>query len=346
MPAENVTITKDIAATLSKFLEEGSFSRLAVVVDENTAAHCYPLIQDVLPAAHTVIEVKSGELQKNLDTCSIIWNHLTEAHFDRKSLLINLGGGVIGDMGGFCAATYKRGMPFINLPTTLLAQVDASVGGKLGIDFQGFKNHIGLFQEPKQVFIDPVFLQTLPERELRSGFAEVIKHALIADAAYWNTLRSAPFARQNWSAHIGHSVQVKSRVVDKDFLEGGLRKVLNFGHTIGHAVESYFLETDRPLLHGEAIAVGMIAETFLSVRHTGLSPEEAEEINDFIIAVFGQPEIPTEAVEDIVQLTKQDKKNDQQTIRCTLLERIGLANYDVPILEKDVQEALTYYQGL
>ena len=346
MPAENVTITEDITTTLSGFLSQGNFTRLAVLVDENTAAHCYPLVASVLPSPHTVIEIKSGELHKNLETCTTIWNQLTEAHFDRKSLLINLGGGVIGDMGGFCAATYKRGMPFINLPTTLLAQVDASVGGKLGIDFQGFKNHIGLFQEPQRVFIDAAFLQTLPERELRSGFAEVIKHALINDARYWATLRGASFTNQDWKAHIAHSVQVKSRVVGEDFREGGLRKILNFGHTIGHAIESFFLETDRPLLHGEAIAAGMVAEAYLSVKHSRLSPEEAEEIEDFIMAVFGHSEIPADAAEAIVALTRQDKKNDQHTIRCTLLEGIGTAQYDVPVSEEDIKEALEYYRGL
>ena len=346
MPAENVTITENITTALSGLLNQGSFSRLAVLVDENTKEHCYPLIESVLPSHHSVIEIKSGELHKNLDACISIWSHLTEAQFDRKSLLINLGGGVIGDMGGFCAATYKRGMPFVNLPTTLLAQVDASVGGKLGIDFQGFKNHIGIFQEPHRVFIDDMFLKTLPERELRSGFAEVIKHALINDARYWTTLRGASFTNQDWKAHIAHSVKVKSRVVDEDFREGGLRKILNFGHTIGHAIESFFLETERPLLHGEAIAAGMIAEAHLSVKHSRLSSEEAEEIEDFILAVFGHSEIPADIVDSIALLTKQDKKNDQQTIRCTLLESIGTARYDVPVTEEDIKEALEYYRGL
>ncbi|MEM8969941.1 MAG: 3-dehydroquinate synthase family protein, partial [Bacteroidota bacterium] len=244
MPADNVTITKNIAGTLADLLSKSSFSQVAVLVDENTRQHCLPLIQEVLPPEYTLVEIKSGELNKNLDTCAHIWAQLTEQHFDRKALLINLGGGVIGDMGGFCAATYKRGISFVNIPATLLAQVDASVGGKLGIDFRGFKNHIGLFQEPQQVLIDAAFLRTLPEQELRSGFAEVIKHALIHDSVYWNKLRGASLAQQPWTEHIRHSVQVKSWVVDQDFREGGLRKILNFGHTVGHAVESHFLESE------------------------------------------------------------------------------------------------------
>jgi 3-dehydroquinate synthase len=345
MPAENVTITENISGVLSDFLKNQEPSKVAVLVDENTREHCLPLIQQVLPQ-HTVIEIKSGEVHKNLDTCTHIWAQLTEHLFDRKALMINLGGGVIGDMGGFCAATYKRGIPFVNVPTTLLSQVDASVGGKLGIDFQGYKNHIGLFQEPNQVLIDAVFLETLPERELRSGFAEVIKHALIYDASYWNRLRGTSLAQQDWVKHIYHSVQVKSRVVEQDFREGGLRKILNFGHTVGHAVESYFLESGTPLLHGEAIAVGMIAEAYLSVKHSGLATEEAEEIEDFILAIFGQPQIPKETFDDIVQLAKQDKKNDQTAIRCTLLKSIGSARYDVSVNEADIREALEYYQAL
>ena len=346
MPADNVTITEDIAGVLSDYLRRQNPSRVAVLVDENTREHCLPLIKQVLPAQHTVIEIKSGEVHKNLDTCRQIWVQLTEEHFDRKALMINLGGGVIGDMGGFCAATYKRGIPFVNVPTTLLSQVDASVGGKLGIDFRGYKNHIGLFQEPNMVLIDAAFLQTLPERELRSGFAEIIKHALIYDSIYWNKLRGTSLVQQDWPKHIDHSVQVKSRVVEQDFREGGLRKILNFGHTVGHAVESYFLESDTPLLHGEAIAIGMIAEAHLSVKHCDLPPEEAEEIEDFILAIFGQPKIPKETLDDIVQLAKQDKKNDQTAIRCTLLKSIGSARYDVPVNGTDIREALEYYQTL
>ncbi|MEM9833283.1 MAG: 3-dehydroquinate synthase [Bacteroidota bacterium] len=346
MPADNVIITKNIAGTLADLLSKTSFSQVAVLVDENTRQHCLPLIREILPSEYTLVEIKSGELHKNLDTCAHIWAQLTKQHFDRKALLINLGGGVIGDMGGFCATTYKRGISFVNIPTTLLAQVDASVGGKLGIDFQGFKNHIGLFQEPNQVLIDATFLETLPEQELRSGFAEVIKHALIHDLSYWNKLRGASLAQQPWAEHIHHSVQVKSWVVDQDFREGGLRKILNFGHTVGHAVESHFLESDTPLLHGEAIAIGMIAEAQLSVKYASLSPEEVEEIEDFILAIFGKFDIPATSLEEITQLAKQDKKNQQGTILCTLLDKIGKAHYDVSVSAEDIRSSLEYYQSL
>lgn len=346
MPADNVAITDSIAKELSTLLTKNNLSQVAVLVDENTQEHCLPLIQEVVPPDYTLIEIKSGEVNKNLDTCAQIWQQLTEQHFDRKALFINLGGGVIGDMGGFCAATYKRGISFVNVPTTLLAQVDASVGGKLGIDFNGFKNHIGLFQEPQQVLIDASFLKTLPERELRSGFAEVVKHALIHDSAYWNKLRSVALANQPWGEHIRHSVRVKSWVVDQDFKEGGLRKILNFGHTVGHAVESCFLESETPLLHGEAIAVGMIAEAYLSVKHASLSTEEAEEIEDFILAIFGKVHIPSDSLKSITHAANQDKKNQQGTILCSLLDKIGKARFDVPVTESAIREALEYYQRL
>ncbi len=346
MPADNVTITESIAEELSNLLAKNNFSQVAVLVDENTQEHCLPLIQKVLPSDYTLVETKSGEVNKNLDTCAHIWQQLTEQHFDRKGLLINLGGGVIGDMGGFCAATYKRGVAFVNIPTTLLAQVDASVGGKLGIDFNGFKNHIGLFQEPQQVLIDAQFLKTLPEQELRSGFAEVIKHALIQDLVYWNKLRSVALTNQPWVEHIRHSVRVKSWVVDQDFREGGLRKILNFGHTVGHAVESHFLESATPLLHGEAIAIGMIAEAQLSIRYASLSSEEAEELEDFILAIFGKVAIPLDSLEAITHLAKQDKKNQQGTILCTLLDKVGKACFDIPVTESAIREALEYYRNL
>ena len=344
MTAPNVTITDNIAETLSQFLRAESFSKIAVLVDENTQLHCYPVIASHLPN-HSVCQVESGEVHKNLATCIRIWEHLTEHQFDRKALLINLGGGVIGDMGGFCAATYKRGIRFINIPTTLLSQVDASVGGKLGIDFHGYKNHIGLFQEPLRVMIDATFLKTLPIRELRSGFAETIKHSLIADADYWPTIRDTPFEQQDWQQIIAHSVAIKSKVVAEDFRESGRRKILNFGHTIGHAVESHFLDTKRPFLHGEAIAIGMIAEGFLSERHTKLPSADKEAVKAFLLKTYGYHPIPEEALVDIIALAGQDKKNTQAKIQCTLLERIGRATFDIPITEKDIEAGIAYYNA-
>ncbi len=339
---DNITVADHLAEALAALLKNHSFSQLGVVVDENTERACYPLIQPLLPA-HTVCRIRSGERHKNLTTCTQLWEWMTEGCFDRQALVINLGGGVIGDMGGFCAATYKRGIRFVNLPTTLLSQVDASVGGKLGIDFQGYKNHIGLFQDPLQVIIHPKFLGTLPSAELRSGFAEVIKHCLIADAGYWPVVRHTPMAEQDWPAVIAHSVVLKSDVVMQDFREGGVRKTLNFGHTIGHAVESYYLDTDQHLLHGEAVALGMVAETYLSQKYTGLSNNQVHEIVDLLLATYGHRPVPDAAIAPIVALAQQDKKNDQSRIQCTLLEKIGAATFDVPITSEDIREAIDYY---
>lgn len=235
---------------------------------------------------------------------------MTRANMDRHGLIINLGGGVIGDMGGFCASTYKRGIDFIQIPTTLLAQVDASVGGKLGIDFHGLKNHIGVFQLPKTVLIDPTFIQTLPDRQKRSGFAEIIKHCLIRDAAKWDTIASLDFDQVDLADLIAHSVEIKKAVVAEDPKEKGLRKILNFGHTLGHAVETYLLGLGkRAVLHGEAIAVGMITEAYLAYQRNLIEAEELEAIEAMLFATYGRIQIKAEEIPAIIQLTAQDKKN-------------------------------------
>lgn len=328
---------------LRKLLEKLEFSQLAVLTDEHSRQHCLPKIKEVLPEPFTFIEIKSGEENKNLKSCSYIWQALTEAGFDRKGLLINLGGGVLTDMGGFCAATFKRGIRFINIPTTLLSQVDASAGGKLGIDFMGFKNHIGLFQDAEAVLIDADFLNTLPLQELRSGYGEVVKHALIADATHWEALQKRDWQQQDWQQIISHSITIKQEITTADPKEKGLRKVLNFGHTIGHAIESYFLEKGPKLLHGEAVAIGMLAEAYLSHLKTGLSARELEDCSSYICRVFPAVEIPEHAFGEIIHLTLQDKKNEKGTILCTLLRCIGEAVYDIAISRQEIEEALTWY---
>lgn len=343
MHIDHILISTDLKSALADFFSQHNYTAIAVIVDENTHEHCYPLVRDFLPE-HIVIEIKSGEEEKNLTTCHTIWSALTNNQFDRKGLVINLGGGVIGDMGGFAAATYKRGVEFMNLPTTLLAQVDASVGGKLGIDFDGFKNHIGMFKNPERVFINVDFLKTLSAREVRSGYAEVIKHALIADATYWPILISRSFDTQDFGKHVKHSVMVKRKVVTDDPEEKGYRKILNFGHTIGHAVETKYLtrETGR-LLHGEAIAIGMIAESFLSTKLTALSQSEMNEIVDYIMSVYDCQMIVENDFEEIVQNTYQDKKNVGKIVKASLLSEIGTCEFDIAISKEDVLESLDFY---
>ena len=340
-----IIISDEPVETIQSFLSDSNYNKILVLVDNKTLKHCYPLIGNGIPP-HETVTIPSGEPFKSLETCTTIWSHMTSGRLDRKSLLINLGGGVIGDMGGFCAATYKRGIDFINLPTTLLSQVDASVGGKLGIDFQGFKNHIGLFQNPRQVVIHPGFLETLPQNELRSGYAEVIKHCLIADAAYWDQLIQVDWEQQPWPAIIKHSIEVKTTITKEDPQEKGLRKILNFGHTIGHAVESYFLESRHPILHGEAVALGMITESYLSSKRSGLSKEQQNLIVDYISNIYNKVELDEESIERISELITQDKKNKDNQIKASLLEQMGKAVYDITITTAEVKEALHFYQSL
>ncbi len=334
-----------LSETLPQFIEQQKPSSLAVLVDNHTARYCYPVVKQLLPK-HRLIRIPAGEGYKNMTTCDTIWGALTKASFDRHGLVLNLGGGVIGDMGGFCAATYKRGIAFAQLPTTLLSQVDASVGGKLGVDFQGLKNHIGVFQLPDAVLIDTAFLSTLPERELRSGFAEVIKHCLIADADEWARLRRYDLEDLDWNRTVAHSVAIKQRVVEQDPTEKGLRKILNFGHTLGHAVETHFL--DRPkgrLLHGEAIAAGMVMEAYLSYQLGMIEETLLHEIEEYLFAVYGRVALKNEDIEPILFNTLQDKKNRAGQVRMALIDGPGRCAYDIPVSKVFMRQALDYYRG-
>ena len=343
---ETIHFSSDIRSSLTAVLRKRAFSRLVLLTDVNTKQHCLPLIQDALPE-HTVhITVPAGELHKNLETCTLIWKQMTEAVLDRSCLVVNLGGGVLGDMGGFCASVFKRGVPFITLPTTLLSQVDASVGGKLGVDFMGLKNHLGTFQHPEAVLIAPAFLKTLPIRELRSGYAEVLKHGLIREAAYFRSLPSVHWEDQNWEQVIRHSVGIKKAVVEVDPKETGLRKILNFGHSIGHAVESFYLNSPEPLLHGEAIALGMIAEGFLSFEKIGLSFEELNELSTKLLQLFGKVSLDPSHLESLLDLCAQDKKNEGSMQLFSLLPSLGNCQYNIPVTRKEIEHALRYYQQL
>lgn len=332
--------------SLSAYLQASHYSNIVVLADTHTKKHCYPLLKPLLPK-HELAVVAAGEEHKHLGTCEKIWGVMTQAQLDRHALMLNLGGGVIGDMGGFCAATYKRGIDFVQIPTTLLAQVDASVGGKLGIDFQGFKNHLGVFTLPQSVLIDATFLQTLPYRELRSGFAEVVKHCLIADAAKWHEIRQKDFEEQNWTDLIAHSVAIKKKVVAQDPTEKGLRKILNFGHTLGHAVETFFLNKNpqHRLLHGEAIAAGMVMESYLAYRKKMLELTALEQIEEFVFSVYGKAALALDDTAALVELAQQDKKNKGGEMRFSLLNKIGSCGYDIKITPHEIRQAVAYYVG-
>jgi 3-dehydroquinate synthase len=342
----NVITSQDLAKDLTTFLKDNSFSSIAVLVDENTEMYCYPKIKNFLPS-HKLIIIKSGEEEKNLSTCTKIWEEMTSFNMDRHGLMINLGGGVIGDMGGFCAATYKRGIRFIQVPTTLLSQVDASIGGKLGIDFHHYKNHIGVFKDPEAVFIFTSFFDTLPKAELRSGFAEILKHCLIADKTMWNKIKDHDLENQNLLELVTHSIDVKSKIVEEDPFEKNIRKALNFGHTIGHAVESFFLDLPgKKLLHGEAIAIGMICESWVGNQQNLLTKADLKEIENFILTIYPKINISESTFDTIVEHTLQDKKNKSNKVLAALLDGIGKIKLNVELTADSIKDSLRYYNQL
>jgi 3-dehydroquinate synthase len=305
-----------------------NYSSIFILVDSHSNTHCLPTF---LPNLATeipieIIEFESGESSKNIATCVQIWEALTELGADRKSLIINLGGGVVTDLGGFIASTFKRGIDFIHVPTTLLAMVDASVGGKNGVDLGHLKNQIGVINVPKMVLIDSTYLQTLPQNEMRSGLAEMLKHGLIYDAIYWKQfldLSQLDFA--DFDTLIYQSIEIKNNIVMQDPTENGIRKALNFGHTLGHAIESYFLENEnkKTLLHGEAIAAGMILESYLSWQKQCIHEKDYLEIKNTLNSIFDRIVFEESDLAPILDLLIHDKKNEYGTIQFALLDGIG-----------------------
>lgn len=344
MLPDNICFSADPGKDLNDFISTDQYTSITVLMDENTQKYCYPMMEKKL-SQHEVIIIASGEEHKNITTCTTIWQRMTDLKMDRHSLMIVLGGGVLGDMGGFCAATYKRGIDFVLVPTTLLAQVDASIGGKLGIDFNNFKNHIGVFQLPKLTLLYSGFLKTLPFSELRSGFAEVIKHVLISDSAMWAVISRKSIQDQEWEKIIRHSVEFKARVTTEDPKESGLRKILNAGHTIGHALESHFIADSHPVLHGEAIAIGLIAETYIAWKRGLLHQDNFNAIVQYIRSIYDKVELSPDKIEAISKLAIQDKKNRDNKILCVLLDGIGRARWDEEISTNEIKESLSYYQS-
>lgn len=330
-----------------KLIRERNYPKIVVMVDENTEQHCLPILRSAIPQAFDTLRIPAGEKHKTLETCQTIWSQMMDRQLSRSSLCINLGGGVIGDMGGFCASTFKRGMDFIQIPTTLLSQVDASIGGKLGIDFRQVKNSIGVFRNPEMVVVYPEFLNTLPAAEIRSGFAEIIKHSLIMDAREWERIRSVEdLSKVDWPSFIVPSLKIKQSVVEQDPFEKGLRKALNFGHTVGHAIEGYALDTDQPLLHGEAIAIGMVCEAFLSHTAGRLTEAALMEILDLIRKNYPYWPIPLEVSHELIALMKNDKKNRGAEINCSYLDAIGQVKVDQIADEELLIQSFHFYNEM
>ncbi len=345
----SVYVGNDSLSQLQTLLEERTeYTQYFLIVDENTLEHCLPILLEEVPAVKgaEIIETESGEENKVIEVVIQVWSAMSDARADRKALVINLGGGVITDMGGFIASTYKRGVDFVNIPCTLLSQVDASVGGKLGIDLGGLKNQIGVFNFPQTVIVNPGFLETLPFEQLRSGFAEVLKHALIKDNNYWGEIKHIDLkSQESWQEIIHHSVGIKNKVVLNDPKEKGERKLLNFGHTIGHAVETYHMENEKltSFLHGEAISIGMIAEAYLSHKRAGLSDKDLKEVTSVMRSYFPLPALQPENFKNYMDLMVHDKKNDKGKINFSLLSAIGSSVWDEFCEEDEILEALNFY---
>jgi 3-dehydroquinate synthase len=336
-----VSFLTDISLLSSALTAEVKpYSSVFILVDENTAKHCLPLISASIPDSIPV-QIKSGEEHKNITTCSLLWSVLTDHEADRKSLLINLGGGVITDMGGFAASCYKRGIDFINIPTTLLAMVDASVGGKTGIDFYEFKNQIGVFSEAKEVLICPAFLKTLDARQLRSGMAEVLKHYLIADGqAFLDHTKTSTLPDLSM---IKKAIAIKSDIVAQDPFEKNVRKKLNFGHTVGHALESYSLTTSKPLLHGEAVAYGMAIETQISLMKSLIVGGKSKVVCTKLQSDFALKPLSGEMIDGLMSYIGQDKKNERGKIKMALIDDIGSCRIDVEVTLEEVRDAIAQF---
>lgn len=334
---------------LQEILEELNPSKLFVLVDDNTEKYCLPNLYKLIQKEKVYVKtIKHGEANKNMQSVSDIWEFLVQNKCDRDALMINLGGGMVLDIGGFVASTFKRGIPFIHIPTTLLSMVDASVGGKTGFNFEGYKNLIGVFNQPAYVLISTEFLRTLDRRHFYSGWTEMLKHGLIRSGEHLQQLlKYDPGHRevQTLSALIKDSIQIKNYFVENDPYENKLRKALNFGHTIGHAMESYSFHK-KPLLHGEAIAAGMICELFISTRMSEFPDEIFSKVRKFILSYYPKFSISNDDQRALIAIMGQDKKNKQGRINFTLLKDIGQPQFDQFIAESEVMESLTYYSKL
>lgn len=346
----DVYIAEDLRADLSELLKGYHREKIYVLTDQNAFSHCFPKIKEVdgISESRTIV-LEPGDDHKTIYATVDIWKKLSHMGADRKSLLINLGGGMPTDMGGFAASTFKRGMRFINIPTTLLSQVDASVGGKTGINFEGFKNEIGVFNQAHAVLVDTSFLDTLDRPNILSGFAEMIKHTLIYSPEAWDKLKRFDLLNinlQDLKPLVADSISIKEYFVDADPTEKGIRKALNFGHTLGHAIESFALKSGKPLLHGYAVAYGMVAELYLSHVKLGFPIDEAKRIGKTIMEIYGDYHIEASQNDTLFQLTLHDKKNEGGRINFTLLEAPGKVRIDVDCSKGEIEDAMAFYRSM
>ena len=348
MSQQKVILCKDLRADLEAALRTCQHDRLFVLVDENTRRHCWPILSsfDYLKEA-SLICIGAGDTHKTIETLSYVWKALGDGGATRHSLLLNLGGGMVTDLGGFAAATFKRGIHFINLPTTLLAMVDASVGGKTGINFNGLKNEVGAFAPASSVLLDATFLKTLDTENLLSGYAEMLKHGLISTPQHWASLLQFDWEEINYpllQSLVAQSVAIKEEVVKQDPFEKGIRKALNLGHTVGHAFESLAMEEGRPVLHGYAVAWGLVCELYFSTLQTGFPKDKLRQTIRFIQEHYGAFTYNCKQYDRLYELMTHDKKNTAGEINFTLLGEIGDIRINQTATQKDILEMLDFYR--
>ena len=338
------------SSLINKFISKNKYNKVFILVDSNTYKYCLSLFLEkyLNEIKAKLITIKNGEENKNTKSLNTIWNKISKLGGDRNSLLINLGGGLVSDLGGFVASTYNRGIHFINIPTTLLSIVDASIGGKVGINLKKLKNQVGVFNYPKLILIDTSFLQTLPNRELKSGYAEMIKHGLIFEKKYYKKLSKLKNIDSKLSTElIYNSITIKNKIVNKDPKEKNLRKILNFGHTLGHAIESHFLDRkkSKTILHGEAIAIGMILESYISYKILKMPYEQCLDIKQTMKSKFKKIKINNEDAKSILELIKFDKKNKNGKVLFVLLYEIGKSKIDIEVSKETIIESLEFYRS-
>ena len=347
-PVSYATLFK-VTAEAKNWIYAGGFSQIFILCDSNTVNYCVPQILHELEISPEtqILVIPAGESSKDITQMMRLWEELKDHGADRRSLILNIGGGVVTDLGGFLASTYMRGIPFMQVPTTLLAMVDAAIGGKNGIDYLGFKNLIGTITQPAAIFLQPSLLETLPQDELLSGFAEMLKHGIIADASHFDALSQlTEVTPKSIAPYISRSAEIKVNVVGQDPYETGIRKILNFGHTMGHALESCFLKENNPIPHGFAVAAGMIMETTLSLWQKTCDQLTANRIINSIDRHFDRIDLSQLQPEDLLPYLKADKKNVSQNITYCPLHQIGKVSTDGVISIDEVIKVVRNYKNL
>lgn len=343
---QKVIVSGNLERDLVNAIAECEHDKIFILTDQTTHDMCLPKLQNFLclKGAQSIV-IKAGDTNKTLDSLAEVWTALSQGGATRHSLMINLGGGMVTDLGGFAASTFKRGIDFINIPTTLLAMVDASVGGKTGINFGGLKNEIGVFSDSKFVIINTQFLDTLDHANICSGYAEMLKHGLISDNKHWAELVDFNLAQLDLAQlqrMVAESIKVKERIVTEDPHEHGIRKALNLGHTVGHALESFAMKHGRPVLHGYAVAYGMVCELYLSARKTDFPTDKMHQTVRFILDHYGRLPYTCDDYPELLELMRHDKKNTSGIINFTLLGGIGDIRINQTATKEEIEETLDF----